>query len=330
MPVLRIADAVPAGRLVLVLALALSASALVAPSRANQRAPHVRAAAATTLDDRALTRAGGWKSLTQAKAYRQTLSKSRKKGASLTSPTATTAGGSVRLQFGPSRGKVAIWVGGVKRKTVKTARASKKLVTVAFTGSGTVRLLVTRQRQGVYVDQLTVVPPPPPPPPATTGQVVITEFMADPVGSDADQDWIELTNATAGSVPLGGCVIGSNQPGGTTLPTGLAIAPHGIILLARSSDPSRNGGLPTPAAAFTFNLLDTAYVTLSCGGSLVDQTATLPGTNTHTKGRAVQLSTDWPTTAVSNDDATHWCDAQGTYGTDGNYGTPGAANTPCF
>jgi hypothetical protein len=319
----RTARSVP---LALVVVLALGAAAPATSSRAAPRPRHDRVVTSTVLDDRALVRAGRWRSISNARAYLHTLSKSRKRGATLTSPVQTVAGGSVRLQFGPRRGKVQVWVGGAKVTTIRTALASRRFRTVDFSGSGPVVLRVARPRRGVYVDKLSLNPPRVP----SVGDVVITEFMADPTGPDATQDWIELTNVAGDRLSLGGCAVGHNQPDSSALPANLTISPHGIVLVARSADRAVNGGLPNVDALFSFNLLDTAYVTLTCGGVLVDRTATLPGANTHFPGRAMQLKIDAPTTATANDVVANWCDAQATYGAAGNWGTPGRSNTTCF
>jgi hypothetical protein len=293
--------------------------------------PHVggagdlRRAATTVLDDRALVRSSGWRSASSAKAYLHTLTKSTRKGATLTSSTATTAGGSVRLQFGPGRGKVGIWVGGVKVRSVRTARATRKLVTVTFGGSGGVVLKVARPRNGVYVDKLTVSSPEAPvlarP---TVGQIVITEMLSDPNGTDDAKEWFELTNVTGQTLSLGGCVVSNDLAASTVLPA-LSISPGGILLLARSADSTQNGGLPAVAATFGFPLNTLGLVQLDCGDVMVDRTATLFGY----EGFANELA-GAKTNAVDNDDTKFWCALSSVYGTNGDVGSPGASNpTTC-
>ena len=289
----------------------------------------LRRAATTVLDDRALVRSSGWRSVSSAKAYLRTLTKSTKKGATLTSPTSTTAGGSVRLQFGPGRGKVGIWVGGVKVRSVRTARDTRKLVTVTFGGSGGVVLKVARPRNGVYVDKLTVSSPPTPPivprSPAAS-EIVVTEVMAQPNGvTDAEGEWFELTSVADVPLQLAGCSV-TNGTSSTTLPA-ITLPAHGVALLARNSDATANGGLPTVTALFNFALTDVAsHVGLSCG-TLIDQTADL---------NAVLGTSTWlpanHTTSVDNDTASTFCTGGAIYGTPGNAnrGTPGALNPLCF
>jgi len=313
----------------LVVLLALCAAVLVAPAhaaRAAHRNSDVRQAATTTvLDDRALTRAGTWRSLWRSTAYQHTLSKSRTRGSTLTSPTKTVAGGSVRLQFGPRRGRLQIWVGGVRRTTVRTGSATRRYVNVAFGGTGDVVLKVGRPRRGVYVDKLTVTPPPRLP---LAGEVVITEIMADPNNADATREWFEVTSLAPVEVSLGGCHVNHDGPGTTPLDS-FTLQPHGIAIVARSKVAAENGGLPSVAATFSFDLTadaltTTDYVSLTCHGTLIDQSAALYAEPGIAKG----LSSAW-TTAAGNDASGHWCQATTQYGTEGDYGTPGAANPVC-
>ena len=293
------------------------------------RGDDLRRAATAILDDRGLVRSRGWRSASSAKAYLRTLTKSATKGATLTSPTSTTAGGSVRLQFGPGRGKVGIWVGGTRVRSVRTARATRKLVTVAFGGSGAVVLMVARPRNGVYVDKLVVSPPVPPVPPAppagppapSVGAVVITEFLADPFGTgDATKEWVELTSVAPGVVGLGTCVLGNGST--TTQLPAVSLAPGGIRVLAHSQDATQNGGLPPVSALFGFLLSNTSVqVSLTCGGILIDGTPAQPPV----EGRSKFMRGN-ETNATTNDDLSRWCDGQSLYGEAINFGSPGQSN----
>lgn len=333
MPVAAARRRLTARDVTLVVLFALLVACLVAPSAAppEVRSRDLRRTATTVLDDRALTRAGGWRSVSSSKAYLHTLSKSTKKGATLSSPTTTAAGGSVRLQFGPSRGKVAIWVGGVKRGTVRTARATRKLVTVSFTGVGPVKLTVVRPRQGVYVDSLTVSPPEPPAVRVPqVGEIVVNEVMADPATvPDAAGEWFELTNVTSVDLPMEGCTAGHDGIGTTTFGA-FTIPAHGFAVIARSANTADNGGLPPVAATFAFTLeadqfTTTDFITLACHGVEIDRSAAMFSDTGHATG----LSSD-STDAASNDLSGHWCEnVSNSYGTAGNFGTPGSDNPVC-
>ncbi|MFT4034754.1 MAG: hypothetical protein QM679_04160 [Patulibacter sp.] len=113
-------------------------------------------AADLTVDDRALKTSGKWSKVSQQSAFEKTLLKSAKKGATLTASTAATSGGSVTFQFGKARGTATITVGGKKRAIVKTSAKKKAFKTVKFSGSGSVKITVSKQGGGVYVDAVTL------------------------------------------------------------------------------------------------------------------------------------------------------------------------------
>jgi Tol biopolymer transport system component len=114
-------------------------------------------AAPSTIDDRQLVRSKGWGAVTAAKAYRQTLSKSTKKGATATTKAAGS-GVSVTFEFGPRRGKAQIVVGGKVRTTVSTAAAKARLRAVQVSGSGKVEVRVVKGGKGVFLDKVVLTP----------------------------------------------------------------------------------------------------------------------------------------------------------------------------
>ncbi len=159
------------------------------------------------------------------------------------------------------------------------------------------------------------------------GDVIITEVMADPKAvADTAGEWVEVKAIS--SVDLNGLVLSAGSSKTTLAATSclhLNAGDYGV--LARSSDPATNGGLPAPLATITVSLANSGGpVTLSLPDAGVD-TATLPAA---LSGVAWQLS---PTTldALANDDPASFCPATARFGADGggDFGTPGAANTTC-
>lgn len=208
--------------------------ALLAPTTGAARAAAPTAgtttnrAAATTVDDRQLARSKGWRPVKATKAYRKTLSKATRKGATATSKSAAASGGSVTFQFGPRRGKVQILVGGKVRKTVSTAARKVRLGSVAVKGSGKVQVRVLAAGKGVFVDKVvlsrtsggsgTPTPPTPtnptptPTPPYATGAISQVDTSAAGAGADGGDlnaaavspdglrvaFWSDATNLVAG------------------------------------------------------------------------------------------------------------------------------------
>lgn len=303
-----------------VAALALGIPLLTAPVGA---AP----SATTTVDDRALARKGVWRSKSFTGANDGTLSKSKDKGATLTSADATTGGGKVRLQFGPGRGKVVVKVGGVRQKVVHTAADTKQIKKVRFSGDGVVTLKVKKPGRGVYVDalELKLSPPPTPPdPPApTAGDVIITEWLSNPsTVPDANGEWFELRNVAGGARTLTGCTVTNEASGSEVLPSSVLTA-AGHYLLARSAGAGNNGGLAEDTT-FGFALTSSGSLTLTCGVNVID-TVSWAG---ETIGKSLSLDPDHYT-AADNDNAANYCLGNVAYGTGGDFGTPGVFNTQC-
>lgn len=104
---------------------------------------------------------------------------------------------------------------------------------------------------------------------ATPGDVIITEFMADPMGSDTDKEWIELRNISGGDLNLESWAIndGTNHP-----ITGAHIMTNGsVAVVCKSGDPLLNGGVDCDYTANivfantgdTLYLLDTTDSTIN-------------------------------------------------------------------
>jgi hypothetical protein len=164
--------------------------------------------------------------------------------------------------------------------------------------------------------------------PPAAGQVVITEFMANPAAvADSAGEWFELF-ATA-DVDLNGLEIGKTPPtvDGTLSSTScLHVAAGGYALLAKNGDTAMNGGLPAPTAILPggVSLVNSASgIFVAVGGTTLDAISYTTTGN----GASTQLDPDMldPT---ANDTVTNWCPGTQAYGA-GDKGTPGAANLQC-
>lgn len=158
------------------------------------------------------------------------------------------------------------------------------------------------------------------------GEVIFTEFMADPsaVADDAGE-WIELYS-TMRTIDLNGLVLQSGSSK-TTLQseTCLTIGAGSYAVLARGADPATNGGLPLVTALITSTLANSnGTLSLLSGETVIDQISWLKAQS----GAATQLSPE-ALDAEANDDALNFCVATRDYGTGGDKGTPGAANSTC-
>ena len=169
--------------------------------------------------------------------------------------------------------------------------------------------------------------------PVAVSSVVISEFISNPAKVPDDfGEWIELYNPTTQDVVLNGMVlqVGSKNPIQHVIagPKPLVVPSKGLFLLAVSGDPSKNGGLPTPGYAYSKITMSAtaATLTLKSGATVVDQVA-YDSKFPLVTGKSAAVD---PTSleAGPNDDPTHWCKGQATYGL-GDFGSPGTANPSC-
>ncbi|WP_245772090.1 lamin tail domain-containing protein [Myxococcus fulvus] len=162
------------------------------------------------------------------------------------------------------------------------------------------------------------------------GSIVLTEFMADPtVVADGVGEWVEVL--TTREVDLNGITLMNESGASTTLEAALCLSlkTGTRAVLARSLDPSLNGGLPAVLATFSFNLANTAgarSLRLMKDGRALDA---ITWSNAATPGVSWQVdpaSSD----AQRNDLPGSFCAAPSSarYGL-GDRGTPGLENRAC-
>jgi len=161
----------------------------------------------------------------------------------------------------------------------------------------------------------------------TVGDVVITEFMPNPEGTDTDKEWIEIYAINA--FDLNGLAVGRPTTTGTDTdvvsdPMCLPIGAGNYILFAEDADSGVNGGLPTPDQFFSFTLLNSSgEIFLEYGGTVLD-TVTWTSSSSGSS-RALDPTMLDP---VANDDEANFSDCGVPYGAGGN-GTPRADNAGC-
>lgn len=173
-----------------------------------------------------------------------------------------------------------------------------------------------------------------PPVPPSPGDLVIHELMANPLGADAEREYLEVYAAR--SVDLNGLTLATGSATGTpgaraslSSDTCLSVRAGGYALLARREEAWLNGGLPTPLALLGVGLANGAAagepdrtVRLWWGESLLDEVRY----RTSTEGVAAQLRPQ-ARTPWANDAPDAFCThAEAPVYGEGGRGTPGAAN----
>ena len=163
------------------------------------------------------------------------------------------------------------------------------------------------------------------------GDLVITEFMADPkASSDSVGEWVEVYALR--DVDLNGVSLTNEGTGRALLegsPRCLELRAGTFGVLARSAEPSVNGGLPPVLGTFAFGLSNTAEahaLRLSLEGTVLDE---VRWTGAPVSGVSRQLDPA-KKDALHNDAAESFClTPEGVGYGSGDRGTPGAENRPC-
>jgi hypothetical protein len=161
------------------------------------------------------------------------------------------------------------------------------------------------------------------------GDLVITEFLANPSGTETDKEWFEVF--VVNTVDLNGLkLLGSGAPTQAEIDaavpavTGdacLTATAGSFLLFARKADPVVNGGLPPVDHLFKFALSNSNDgLALAHGSALLDGVGWV---GAQAEDIAAQLDPAVLDPLMNdNPDAPPWCDAAGT-------GTPKQENPPC-
>lgn len=162
----------------------------------------------------------------------------------------------------------------------------------------------------------------------TPGDLIITEILQNPPGTDGDGEYFEIYNTTAAMIDINGWIIRDNDTDTHTIDNGGALmVPAGAyITLGRNGDTAVNGGITHAyiygESFFLGNSSD--EVVIEAPGAVVideviyDNGATFPDPN----GPTMQLDASILNN-VDNDLGSNWCESSV------DYGTPGAANETC-
>ena len=163
------------------------------------------------------------------------------------------------------------------------------------------------------------------------GDLVISEIMANPSGSETTGEWIELFNASSRAIDIDGFVVRDLGVDSFTINHGgpFLVQPGAYVVLARSNDMAVNGGVSADYVYSGMVLANTAdEVVVAAGAVEVDRVGYDNGvTFPHRDGYSMSLnpgSLDY----ASNDDGASWCDPTSLL-SGGDRGTPGRANDPC-
>ena len=164
-------------------------------------------------------------------------------------------------------------------------------------------------------------------PPVNPGDIVITEFLANPAGTDGDQEWFEVVNVSSKDIDLGGWTISDLGSDSHVITGSLLLTPGDRAVLGGSTSAGANGGAPVDYAysGITLGNSGDELVLTDALGVTIDEVI-WTGSWAITSGVSLELQV---TDAVSNDDVANWCESTAAAYGAGGAGTPGATNGPC-
>jgi hypothetical protein len=158
--------------------------------------------------------------------------------------------------------------------------------------------------------------------PPAPGDVVISEVMPTPNGTQGEREWFEVT--VLRDVDLRGVWVGVTGPTLTLSDLDCRRRAAGTRVVFARSGAATNGGLGEPEAIFGFGLGPTSSLAVGRGAETLDS-VTWSGITT---AASTSLDPD-ALTPAANDDLGNWCPGTTSYGA-GGAGTPGAANPQCL
>jgi cysteine-rich repeat protein len=159
------------------------------------------------------------------------------------------------------------------------------------------------------------------------GAVIVTEFLADPTATDAEEEWVELYNTTTADIPIGGWTLADDEFDSVSLPA-VTIPAESYLLLARNrSALQQNCSIQADEEYGNgFQLGNSGdEIALRALGCDIDHLAY--GGGDVTAGDARALRSDRLDGAL-NDDQNNWCDATTVLSNkcSSDNGTPGGIN----
>jgi len=157
------------------------------------------------------------------------------------------------------------------------------------------------------------------------GDVIITEIMQNPSGSDTYKEWFEIYNTTNSPIDLSGCVIRDNSSNTHTIVSLVAPA-NDYTVLARNGDLALNGGVTEDYVYLGFTLNNTSdQIILTCNSVEIDRVEYDGGLNfPNPDGASMVLGN----VNLDNNVGSNWCTSTTPFGA-GDKGTPGTANDSC-
>ncbi len=154
----------------------------------------------------------------------------------------------------------------------------------------------------------------------TAGDIILTEIMPNPAGSDRYNEWIEIYNTTNREILLDNLKVTRDRSTFTLSSKGLKIAPHSYFTIAKN----RRANIPDIDAVMSISLTNsgTHDLSIQLDGVLLDEIRY----SSISSGKSKQLDIN----RYGNSTFSDWCNSRATISTENSdKGTPKLENVSC-
>lgn len=163
------------------------------------------------------------------------------------------------------------------------------------------------------------------------GDLVITEIMQNPSGSDTGNEWFEVYNATGSEIDLNGFEISDNGTNSHTIGSSVVVPAGGYVVLASGSG-AVTGGVDYVYSGISLANGDDEIILTAPDETEIDRVEYDGGLNFPDPDGASMTLDPNNLNATDNDTGSNWCEGSTSFNGGANgtgFGTPGMANDAC-
>jgi hypothetical protein len=163
-------------------------------------------------------------------------------------------------------------------------------------------------------------------PKPTQGEVLVSEVMFDPSGTEPDTEWFELHNVAGGARTLTGLTIADGSGHSETVKGSVVVAAGAYVVFVNAKM-SASPTVPSSSVAYAYSTLTlangtTGAVSIADGATTIGQSPYGPWGDA-VNGASIQLKTQ---TYAGESQSSAWCISSNAWASGSDKGTPGAAS----
>lgn len=167
----------------------------------------------------------------------------------------------------------------------------------------------------------------------SAGELLVTEVMFNPSGSEPEEEWIEVLSTASGARTLSGLVLVDGSARTHTIGAGVVLQPGQRALLVRSRSAALAAKIPSASILYDYGtgVSQGVQLTNSSTGSIAIRNGATTVVSVPygawslgvANGESIQLDLE---TAQGATAKSNWCVSARTWASGADYGTPGAAS----